>query len=346
MAFVGFGYGSGPNVAVQQNDSGGLRPELICRTNKADLSAPKEHMARTESDSWDLASSVGATATMVAASRALASSPEHRLIDDPFAEPLVRAVGIDYFTRLVDGELPGSDDPHLDRQRMAQGMAVRTRFFDNFFADAVDSGIRQAVILAAGLDARAYRLPWPAGTVVYEVDLPQVIEFKTTTLADLGAEPTAQRRTVAVDLRDDWPKALLDAGFDAERACAWTAEGLLVYLPPDSQDALFDRITALSAPGSRLATEFLPDTRVFSDERSMQFRERWREAGVGIDFNELVFHGERSHVLDYLTTLGWDVWSRTTERLHADNGFNYPDDDAARAFADQTYVSAVRRRKR
>jgi methyltransferase (TIGR00027 family) len=300
-------------------------------------------VARTDSDSWDLASSVGATATMVAASRALASDPAHQLIDDPFAAPLVRAVGIDFFTRLIDGDLPAHDDPHLDPQRMAEGMAVRTRFFDDFFANAARGGVRQAVILAAGLDARAYRLPWPAGTVVYEIDLPEVIDFKTTTLAGLGAEPTAQRRTVAIDLRDDWPTALRDAGFDSDQPAAWIAEGLLVYLPPTAQDALFDSITALSAPGSRLATEFLPDTSVFSDERSMAFQERWRAEGVGINFNELVFHGQRSHVVEYLMTYGWQVSSRTTGQLHADNGFAYPDTDAARAFADQTYVSAVLR---
>ena len=167
---------------------------------------------RSESDSWDLATSVGATATMVAANRALAT--DAGLIDDPFAAPLVRAVGIDVYTRLVNGEIPVSDDAGFDPARMGRGMAVRTRFYDRFFVDATRGGIRQAVILAAGLDARAYRLPWPQGTVLYEVDLPEVIDFKTSTLRGLGAAPTVERRTVAVDLRDDWPAALQAAGFD------------------------------------------------------------------------------------------------------------------------------------
>ena len=102
--------------------------------------------------------------------------------------------------------------------RMADNMAVRTKFFDEFFLDATKAGIKQAVILASGLDSRAYRLTWPAGTVVYEVDQPQVIEFKTRTLAELGAAPTADRRVVAIDLRDDWPAALRAAGFDPEPA--------------------------------------------------------------------------------------------------------------------------------
>ncbi|ETZ34333.1 methyltransferase, TIGR00027 family protein [Mycobacterium avium MAV_120809_2495] len=159
-------------------------------------------MARTDRDRWDLATSVGATATMVAAQRALSS--DANLIDDSYAAPLVRAVGIDVYVRLVNGEIqPGTSE--FDPHRMARGMACRTRFYDDFFLDAARAGVGQAVILASGLDARAYRLPWPAGTVVYEVDMPDVIEFKTLTLADLGAQPTAQRRTVAIDLRDDWP---------------------------------------------------------------------------------------------------------------------------------------------
>ena len=212
-------------------------------------------MTRTDGDSWDLASSVGATATMVAGQRALAH--REQLIDDPYAEPLVRAVGLDFFTKALDGELDLSDvNPAFTPRRAAEGMTVRTRWFDQLFLDAAAAGVRQAVILAAGLDARAYRLPWPEGTVVYEIDQPEVIEFKTTTLAGLGAAPTATRRAVAVDLRDDWMQALRDNGFDPSAPTAWIAEGLLIYLPPEAQDRLFDNITALSAPGSRLATEF------------------------------------------------------------------------------------------
>jgi methyltransferase (TIGR00027 family) len=295
---------------------------------------------RTESDSWDLATSVGATATMVAAQRALAS--DAGLIDDPFAAPLVRAVGIDVYTRLVNEEIPVTDDTGFDPARMARGMAVRTRFYDRFFVDATRSGIRQAVIVAAGLDARAYRLPWPQGTVVYEVDMPDVIDFKTSTLSKLGAEPTAERRTVAIDLRDDWPAALRAAGFDPQAPSAWSAEGLVVYLPPEAQDALFDNITALSAPGSQLASEFVPDTTIFADERWRSHHERMSEFGFEIDFNELVYHYERSHIIEYLTERGWQVSHRKVADMHAANGFVYPDDEVAAAFADVTYLNAVR----
>ena len=156
-------------------------------------------MARTGDDSWDLASSVGVTATMVAAGRAAASADPRGLINDPFAEPLVRAVGLDFFTSMLDGELDMSQFPGVSPERvqaMVDSMAVRTKFFDDYLTAATAAGVRQVVILASGLDARAYRLAWPTGTVVYEIDQPDVIEFKTQTLAGLGAEPTATRRTV------------------------------------------------------------------------------------------------------------------------------------------------------
>jgi methyltransferase (TIGR00027 family) len=297
-------------------------------------------MARTDNDTWDLASSVGSTATMVAAQRALA----HReaLIDDPFAEPLVRAVGVDFFIRALNGEIEFADvDPEFNMRRAAEGMTVRTRWFDQLFTDAVDAGVRQAVILAAGLDARAYRLPWPDGTTVFEVDQPEVIAFKSDTLAELGAKPTADRRTVAIDLRDDWPKALRDNGFDPTQPTAWIAEGLLIYLPPEAQDLLFDRITELSAPGSRIATEHISDMTVFSDERSQQITERLKKYGHDIEMKDLIYQGERSHVIEYLTTHGWKVTAQTLREAYAANGFEFPEEETIRFFADLNYVSAV-----
>src|SRR6478672_8626762 len=150
---------------------------------------------------------------MVATARAVASREPNAIISDPFAAPLVKAVGIDVLSQLVNGDIEQAEtgEADLSLQPMIDSFAVRTRFFDDFFTAAADAGIRQAVILASGLDSRAYRLPWPAGTTVYEFDQPEVIEFKTRTLADLGAQPTAQRRTVAIDLRDDWPSALKEA---------------------------------------------------------------------------------------------------------------------------------------
>lgn len=301
-------------------------------------------MARSDRDSWDLATSVGVTATGVAASRALASQGPNALINDPFAEPLVRAVGIDGFMRLIGGEEPPADPnegPEITRQQMAEQVAVRTRFFDGFFTDATGDGVRQAVILASGLDTRGYRLPWPAGTVVYEVDQPQVIEFKTTTLAELGATPTAQHRPVGIDLRDDWPSALRRSGFDQTQPTAWSAEGLLVYLPPEAQDRLFDNITALSQAGSRVATEQVPDMSTFTDARARAVAQRWRRYGLNIEMSELIYEGDRNHVVEYLTAHGWSPTAQCAADLYAANGFDLPDNEMAATFADLSYVSAV-----
>jgi methyltransferase (TIGR00027 family) len=296
---------------------------------------------RTEGDSWGPASSVGATATMVAASRAVASQGPDALLDDPFADPLVRAVGLDPFVRIIDGEITFEDDPLLNRKARTEQIAVRTRFFDDFFTGATKDGVRQGVILASGLDTRAYRLRWPAGTVVYEIDQPQVIEFKTTTLADLDATPTAERRAIGIDLREDWPAALRESGFDITQPTAWSAEGLLPYLPPEAQDRLFDNITALSAPGSRLATEHVPDPNAFTNERLQRISERWQRFGFNLNAADLFYYGERSVVVDYLTTHGWQVTPHPARELYARNGFEFPEDEMTAAFGDMSYVAAT-----
>jgi len=186
-------------------------------------------MARTDSDTWDLASSVGATATMVAAARAAASRRPHPVINDPFAEPLVRAVGLDLFTKAASGEMDFADvDDGAGYPRMVDTFAARARFYDDYFAEASGTGLRQVVIVASGLDSRPYRLSWPAGTTLYEIDQPEVIEFKTTTLSELGAIPGAEHRPAGIDLREDWPAALHQAGFDATQPTAWLAEGVLI----------------------------------------------------------------------------------------------------------------------
>ena len=307
-------------------------------------------MTRTDQDTWDLASSVGATATWVAACRALAGKQAGALIDDQFADPLVRAVGADFFIRVLDGEITdesGGLDPDADPdvefnlQRMVNMMAVRTRYFDDFFTDATAAGIRQVVILASGLDSRPYRLAWPQGTVVYEVDQPAVIEFKTTALTELGAQPTAERRTVAVDLRDDWLTALRQGGFDETKPAAWSAEGLLMYLPPEAQDRLFDAITTLSAPGSRLATEYHRDGMPLLEKRAKAMAKRWGQFGFDTDVSALVYHGERTPAADYLSAAGWQITARTRADQFAKAGLPVPPGDGLQALENHVSVVAV-----
>ncbi|OSC42922.1 class I SAM-dependent methyltransferase [Mycobacterium decipiens] len=308
---------------------------------------------RCEGDTWDLASSVGATATMVAAARAMATRADDPLINDQFAEPLVRAVGVDVLTRLASGELSASDiddpeRPNASMARMADYHAVRTKFFDEFFMDATRAGIRQVVILASGLDSRAYRLPWRAQTVVYEIDQPQVVEFKTRTLAELDAVPTADRRVVATDLREDWPTALRAAGFDPTQPTAWSAEGLLRYLPPEAQDRLLDTVSALSAPDSRIATEsmrnFEPHHEGRMRERMKILADRWRIYGLDLDMNELVYFGERNEASSYLSDRGWLLTEIKSQDLLTANGFQ-PYEDEEVPLPDFFYVSGTLHRK-
>jgi methyltransferase (TIGR00027 family) len=297
-------------------------------------------MARTENDTWDLASSVGATATAVATQRAMASQGPDALLNDPWADPLVRAVGSDTFIKLIDGKLGDTNDPVMNRKAVLEQITVRTRFFDDFFLRATDAGVRQAVIVASGLDTRAYRLPWPADTVVYEIDQPEVIEFKTRTLADLGAVPPAERRTVSIDLREDWPAALVGAGLDTTRPTAWSAEGLLVYLPPEAQDRLFDNIAALSAPGSRIACEHL-DFRNIPADWAEKLTERSRRIGSKINLAELFYTGDRNSAGEYLGERGWQVDITTSEQAFSANGFQLPQDELASFGGSSGYLSAV-----
>jgi methyltransferase (TIGR00027 family) len=270
---------------------------------------------RTHDDSWDIKTSVGTTAVMVAAARAVETEQPDALISDPYAKLLVTNAGagvlweamLDPAVAAKVESLDAESAAHLQHMRGYQ--AVRTNFFDNFFKDAVADGIRQVVILASGLDSRAYRLDWPAGTTVYELDQPQVLAYKSTTLADNGVTPSADRREVAIDLRQDWPAALRAAGFDPTVPTAWLAEGLLMYLPAEAQDRLFTLIGELSPAGSRVSAETAPE---HADDRRQQMRERFRkvadELGMEetVDVGELMYRDEhRADVADWLNNHGW-----------------------------------------
>lgn len=166
----------------------------------------------------------------------------------------------------------------------------------------------------------------PVGTVVYEIDQPEVIAFKTRTLADLGAESTtAERRTVAIDLRDDWPSDLRAAGFDPDALTAWSAEGLLVYLPPEAQERLFDNITDLSAAGSQVATEHM-DMSAMPADWAQKLTERTKRSGSGINLAELFYTGERNSAAEYLASHGWQNDIHPSTDAYAANGFELPDD--------------------
>ncbi|TDH56416.1 class I SAM-dependent methyltransferase [Mycobacterium eburneum] len=290
---------------------------------------------RTDGDSWEITESVGATALSVAACRAAETAQPQPLIRDEFAYLLVSKAG-EAWARLASGRLDWLDDDDEYGRRVTDlgrdYQAVRTHFFDTYFADATAAGIRQAVILAAGLDARAYRLDWPAHTTVYEIDQPQVLAYKGATLDAAGARPTATRRAVPIDLRGDWPSALAGAGFDAAQPTAWLAEGLLPYLPADAQDRLFEMVTALSAPGSRIAVEafamFRPGAdgqrRKVSRERRARLRDR---LGLDVNVESLVYHeDDRADAASLLDQHGWQVQAVDSRDEAARLGRAVPDD--------------------
>jgi methyltransferase (TIGR00027 family) len=273
-------------------------------------------MTRTDGDTWDLATGVGMTATFGAATRAVATNTG--LINDPFAERLVRAAGVHYFTQMVDNERYADDGANSVTTGLIAVLGAHTRFLDDFLADAGRAGIRQVVILASGLDTRPYRLWWPRGTTVYEIDQPAVIDFKTGVLRDLGAQLAASRRAIGVDLRQDWPAALARVGFDAASPTVWIAEGLLVgYLTPAGQDQLLADVTALSAPGSRFAADHISTWSPLQLEASRGFVERWRQFGLDIDLPGLIYEGEYSDVPTYLTDHGWQTVERKVAEVFA-----------------------------
>lgn len=260
-------------------------------------------MVRQDDDTWDIATSVGATAVMVAMARAAETGRANPLIRDPFAEPLVAA------PQLSETRAQVLSQPALSFPRLVDYLAVRTHFFDAFFTAAAEAGISQHVILAAGLDSRAYRMHWPTDTVIYEVDLPAVLEYKSATLDAFGATPATNRREIGVDLRHNWPAALSAAGFDPTRSTTWLAEGLLPFLPSEAQEALFTHIDRLSTAGSRVAVE------VFDYDDAEQ-HQRLLAAGAkpsddnAIDPFELWYdHGGRPDCAKWFDSRGWTTQS-------------------------------------
>jgi methyltransferase (TIGR00027 family) len=272
-------------------------------------------MARADGDSWDPATGVGVTATFGAVARAVATN--NGLMNDPFAEPLVRAVGVKYFVQVVDDERFAADEgANPAMTLLIDVLAAHARFLDQFLAAAVTSGIRQVVILASGLDTRPYRLWWPRGTTVYEIDQPEVLDFKDEVLGGLGARLAANRRAVGIDLRQDWPAALRRVGFDASQPTAWIAEQLLVaYLPPDGQNRLLNDITAMSAAGSRFAADHMPTWTPRQLEVGRAFVDDWRRHGLDVDLADLTYQGEFHYVPPYLADHGWETVERNVVEL-------------------------------
>lgn len=297
---------------------------------------------RTDGDSWDITTSVGSTALFVAASRALEARKADPLAVDAYAEVFCRAAG-GRWAGVLDGTVP--DHPLLSEfgAHFVTYQGARTRYFDAHLAAAADAGVRQVVIVAAGLDSRAQRLPWPDGTVVFELDQPRVLQFKREVLAahgDGGAR--AERREVAVDLRDDWSAALTGAGFDPAAPSAWLVEGLLMYLPAAAQEHLFTGIDALSAPGSRVALEEAAPmpAEVFEAKRAEE------AAGDGVNpFFTLIYNEQPAPADEWFSARNWraDAVRLADYLRRVDRPVPGPNTEAGPMFASLSLVSAMKR---
>lgn len=296
---------------------------------------------RSDNDTWDITTSVGSTALFVAAARAVEANKADPLVVDPYAEMFCRAVGGEW-ADVLDGKAPDNKLMSEFGTHFVNYQAARTKYFDDYFYGAADAGVRQIVIPAAGLDSRAYRLAWPEQTVVFELDQPQVLEFKRDVLTRSGEASTAERREIAVDLRDDWPQALLQSGFDPSRASAWLVEGLLVYLPAAAQGELFAGIDDLAAPGSHVAVD---DGKPFTDELFTAARDEERASADSAKFFTLIYNEQHAPAIDWFTAHGW----RGTEIELLDycrqlsRPVPGPDSEAAPMFANISLVSATKR---
>lgn len=295
---------------------------------------------RLDDDTWDIVSSVGYTALLVAGWRALHAAGEDALARDGYAKHFIAASGDPFLnTALAD---PASSDGAATFPRL---YGVQTRFFDEFFSSAAEKGIRQAVIVAAGLDSRAYRLAWASGTTIFEIDQPKILEFKGRVLAEHAAEPAAHRRDVAADLRDDWSIPLRASGFDAGRASAWSVEGILPYLTGDAQDTLFGRITQLSAPSSRLAIGALGSC--LDQDRLAALEDTYPGLNLSgdVDFSTLTYDDTtKTKPAQWLADHGWAVDPvRTNPELQREYGRVPPQVDLdLDEIMHSEYVSATR----
>ncbi|OBI41536.1 SAM-dependent methyltransferase [Mycobacterium kyorinense] len=297
-------------------------------------------MTRSDDDEWDIVTSVGYTALLVAGWRALHAADREPLARDDYAKHFINASGDPYLTGLLA-------DPETSEGATAfpRLYGVQTRYFDEFFVSATGDGIRQAVIVAAGLDSRAYRLEWPSGTTVFELDRRQVLEFKAGVLADHAAQPTARRTAVAADLREDWSMPLRAAGFDPQQRTAWSVEGVLPYLTGEAQDALFTRIDQLSAAGSRIAIGALGSRLDQNRLAALEATYPGLNRSGDVDFSTLTYDdADKSDPAQWLADHGWTVEPvRTNPELQAGYGRTPPDvDTQIDRIMGSRYIAATR----
>lgn len=202
----------------------------------------KQHMPEPDTSMF-----LEATAYWTASVRAAEHARDDRLVDDPWAEALAGEVGAAWIaTRTADWIVP---------------IVLRTRYFDDCLKRVVtEENIHQVVLMAAGLDTRAYRLAWPEKTHLFELDQPAILDYKARILANAQAQPTCRRTAIGVDLASPWKAKLLEVGFDDEAPTAWLLEGFLFYLPNEVLAHILDTVIAFAAPGSWMGFDIINST--------------------------------------------------------------------------------------
>lgn len=232
---------------------------------------------------------VSYTAQWMAAARARETERDDALFTDPLAEALAEPRGSEMIERYAGGGL-------------LPFISIRTRFLDDAIGDLLaDGSIRQVVLIAAGMDTRAFRLEWPDGTDLYEVDHGPLIEEKRRRLEALGARPAVRRHELSADLTQEWLPELEKAGFDPSRPTLWIAEALTFFLAEEQAAGLLRLLASLSAPGSHIALDILgrgllrnPFSRTFLDR-------------LAADGTPWVFGTDEPE--EFLAANGWDVVS-------------------------------------
>jgi methyltransferase (TIGR00027 family) len=251
--------------------------------------------ADTQPQDRDIGSGVGSTALMTAAARAMSTDRQDGLVNDPLAASFVRAAGF-------PADIPTRSDGDSPRDRLWDGVAtyigIRSRFFDEY---VIAAGTGQIVLLASGLDTRAFRLDWPRACTVFELDQPGVHRFKDAVLSDVAATPTCDRRVITTDFRANWVAALRQGGFDPNLPTTWVAEGLLFYLPATTERDLVASVARLSAPGSQFAAEHIGDIRGWT----MDSRFTNGERTAGLDIHTMVESAVRPSPAEHLHQQGW-----------------------------------------
>lgn len=259
-------------------------------------------------DTAELATHIEATALLVAASRAVEARKTAPLVKDGFAEQfVVTAAGGWAEVFREPGPIPDLLGAGEFGRNFVNYQGARTVLFDNFITEALQGGIGQVAILAAGFDSRGFRLDWPHDATLYELDRPRVLEFKSAVLDRIDARPATKRVALGVDLEQDWPATLCEAGFDPDRPTAWLVEGLLMYLSPAAEFELLAKLVNLSAPRSRIAIEhtdaadLIPENPAGSPQQAQM--------------RDLIRNEDRPDPVDWFADRGWRTEAVTSTDL-------------------------------